>query len=85
MSTDTPSQTVSSFDQRVTQWMSTVTVSRGSAWNSSQVQVFRPSPSPIENVQSSSRVCGVGPAERTGKSCVSYWPGGMRLESPSGS
>jgi hypothetical protein len=25
-----------------------------------------------------SGVCGVGPAERTGKSRVSYWPGGSR-------
>ena len=33
----TPSQTLSSFDQRVTQWMSDVTVTRGSFRNSSQV------------------------------------------------
>ena len=35
----TPSQTVSSFDQRVTQWMSVSTVLRGSALNSSQVSL----------------------------------------------
>ena len=34
----------------------------------------------IENVHSSSGVCGVGPAERTGKSSVRYWPGGTRLD-----
>ena len=37
MSSETPFQTVSSFDHLVTQWTSTVTVSLGSARNSSRV------------------------------------------------
>src|SRR5207244_12580400 len=37
----------------------------------------------IVNVHSSSGVCGVGPADKTGKSSVRYWPGGNRpLSSP---
>ena len=36
-------------------------------------------------LHSSSGVCGVGPAERTGKSSVRYWPGGMRPPSSSAS
>src|SRR5580704_5214796 len=74
---------VSSLDHRVTQWMSTVTVSVGSAWNSCHVQLFDPSEAPsMENVHLASGVCGVGPADRTGKSWVTYWPGGTR---PAGS
>src|SRR4029453_16631745 len=73
-----------SFDHLVTQWMSTVTVSDGNARNSSQVQDTGASTAPrIGNVPSSSGVCGVGPAERTGKSSVTYWPGGTRAGSPS--
>src|SRR6516225_8315504 len=84
MSTDTPRHTVSSLDQRVTQWTSTVTVSAGSAWNSCQVQDLSVSPPcRIENVHSGSGVCGVGPADSTGKSWVTYWPGGTRPSSPS--
>ena len=41
VSTETPSQTVSSFDHLVTQWMSTVISSLGSARNSSHVQRAR--------------------------------------------
>jgi hypothetical protein len=53
--------------------MSTVTVSAGSAWNSAQVQDFSVSPPRrIANVQSGSGVCGVGPADSTGKSRVRY-------------
>src|SRR5262245_41281235 len=37
----------------------------------------------IEKCHSSSGVCGVGPAERTGKSRVTYWPGGTRAGSTS--
>jgi hypothetical protein len=62
--------------------MSTVTVSLGSAWNSVQVQLAGDWPPSIENVQLVSAVCGVGPADRTGKSLVTYWPGGTR---PAGS
>ena len=42
----TPSQVVSSFVQRVTQWMSVLTLLRGSALNSSQVSVNGRSTSP---------------------------------------
>ena len=58
--------------------MSTVTVSAGRARNSSHVQLFGSLPPAIENVQSASGVCGVGPADSTGKSSVTYWPGGTR-------
>jgi hypothetical protein len=55
----------------VTQWMSAVMVSAGSARNSGQVQDFFVWPPWVtENVQSSDGVRGVGPADRTGKSSV---------------
>src|SRR4029077_10434567 len=82
VSTETPRQTVSSFDHLVTQWMSRVISSLGRARNSSQVQPRGWSRSPIvEKSHSRSGVCGVGPAERTGKSRVTYWPGGTRAGS----
>src|SRR5579872_363322 len=82
---DTACQWVSSLDQRVTQWMSVVTFSCGSARISSQVQDFNaPPPWVIENVHFSVGVCGVGPADSTGKSLVTYWPGGTRPSSPAG-
>src|SRR5438309_11877884 len=63
--------------------MSLVIVWVGSLRNSSQVQFFSLSTSPvIENVQSVSGVRGVGPAERTGKSLTRYWPGGRRPACP---
>src|SRR6266571_1259230 len=78
-STDTPSQVVSSFDHLVTQWMSRVTDSVGSARISSHVHVLSGSTAPrTEKLHSSSGVCGVGPAESTGKSSTTYWPGGTR-------
>src|SRR5260221_4366042 len=78
-SIETPSQTVSNLLHLVTQWMSLVTVSRGSLRNSSQVQRFGSSTSPvIENAHSLSAVRGVGPADRMGKSRTWYWPGGRR-------
>src|SRR5215831_60221 len=84
VSTETPCQTVSSFDHLVTQWMSRVISSLGRARNSSQLQPRGSSNSPmIEKSHSSSDVCGVGPAERTGKSRVTYWPGGTRAGSTS--
>src|SRR5215831_4490707 len=84
VSTETPRQIVSSFDHFVTQWMSTVTSSLGSARNSSHVQRLGSSTSPvIDKSHWSSGVCGVGPAERTGKSGVRYWPGGTRSVGPS--
>src|SRR5215831_4962133 len=77
VSTETPRQTVSSFDHLVTQWMSRVISSLGRARNSSQVQPRGSSSSPaIEKSHSPGAVCGVGPADRTGKSAVTYWPGG---------
>src|SRR6185312_16583288 len=83
VSTGMPRQVVSSLDQRVTQWMSTVTVWADSAWNSGQVQDLSVSPPcRIENVHSGSGVWGVGPADSTGKSWVTYWPGGTRPCSP---
>src|SRR5260370_21999812 len=78
VSRETPSQTVPSFDQRVTQWRSTVVVSLGSSRNDFQSH-FRKSwfPSLIVNSQRSSGTCGVGPADKTGKSVVRYCPGGI--------
>src|SRR5262245_32266863 len=85
VSTDTPVQFVSSFDHFVTQWMSTVTVSLGSARSSSQVhEIGSPTAPVIVKLQASSDVCGVGPADSTGKSYVTYCPGGTRDGSASG-
>ena len=79
VSTRTPCHTVSSFDHLVTQWMSRVTSSAGSARNSSHVQRRGSSTSPaIVKSHRSSGVCGVGPADKTGKSLVTYCPGGRR-------
>src|SRR5262245_64347771 len=73
VSTETPCQTVSSFDHLVTQWMSRVISSLGRARNSSELQRRGSSNSPmIEKSHSSSEVCGVGPAERTEKAGVTY-------------
>ncbi len=70
---------MSSFVHLVTQWMSTVTVSAGSARNSSHDHERTASVSPsIVNVHSASGVWGVGPADSTGKSLVTYCPGGTR-------
>src|SRR5919107_2082033 len=79
VSTETPSHSVPNLDHLVTQWMSVVTGSRGSAWNSSHVHraVWPPGPRRVKS-QAASETRGVGPAERTGKSRVSYWPGGNR-------
>src|SRR5438067_6227833 len=79
VSRDTPVQVVSSFDHLVTQWMSTVTVSPGSARSSSHVHETGSSTAPwIVKLHQSIGWCGVGPAESTGKSSVTYWPGGTR-------
>src|SRR3954453_4822640 len=78
-STDTPSQTVSNLLHLVTQWISTVTVSVGSVRNSAQFQRCGDLMSPVTaRSHFSSGVCGVGPAESTGKSVVRYCPGGNR-------
>src|SRR5438309_10533115 len=79
VSMETPSHSVPNLDHFVTQWMSAVIVDLGRAWNSSQLHrtdlpfVPRSVRSHLE-----SAVRGVRPAESTGKSRVSYWPGGRR-------
>src|SRR5918999_5601009 len=79
VSMETPFQLVPSFDHFVTQWMSTVTSSAGRAVNSSQLQPRGLSTWPRISKRHSSRpMRGVGPADRTGKSRVMYWPGGTR-------
>src|SRR3984893_19237070 len=79
VSTVTPVHKVSSLVHLVTQWMSTVKLSLGSLRNSSQVHRLGSSTSPtIDNVHSDSDTFGVGPAERTGKSSTTCWPGGTR-------
>jgi hypothetical protein len=80
----TPVHVVSSFDHLVTQWMSTVNVSCGSARNFSHDhrRVSSTAPS-ISSDHSSSGVRGVGPADSTGKSGVRYCPGGIREASAS--
>src|SRR5207237_9648585 len=84
VSSDTPRHDVSSFDHFVTQWMSTVIRSLGSAANCSQVQDLGSSTSPrISKLHDSSEWCGVGPAESTGKSGVTYCPGGTLPDSDS--
>ena len=55
VSIETPVHVVSNFDHFVTQWMSTVMRSRGSAWNCSHVQEIGSSTAPrISNVHASS-------------------------------
>src|SRR5713226_361754 len=79
VSSETPRQDVSSFDHFVTQWMSTVMRSLGSAVNCCHVHDFGSSTSPrISKLHDSIGLCGVGPADSTGKSRVTYWPGGTR-------
>ena len=79
MSIETPVQVVSSFVHCVTQWMSTVGVSRGSASSSSHVHETSRSTAPrTVKLQSTAASGGVGPTASTGKSGVSYWPGGSR-------
>src|SRR6266568_6066018 len=79
VSTETPSQCVSNLVHLVTQLMSTVGVSCGRACSSCQVHRFGSFTSPsIEKSHRSRGVCGVGPAERTGKPRSRYCPGGIR-------
>jgi hypothetical protein len=49
---ETPSHTLSSFDHRVTQWMSEVIVTRGSAMNSAHVHVISRSTRPCSGTSS---------------------------------
>src|SRR5512133_2044517 len=82
VSKEIPLQVVSSFVHFVTQWMSTVTVSDGSARNSSHDHDLGSSTAPaIVKLHSSSGVLGVGPADSTGNSVSTYWPGGTRVGS----
>src|SRR5579871_3117509 len=83
-STVTPAQLVSNLLHLVTQWMSRWNFVRGSALNSSQVQVFT-GRGPTFRVKRhwSWLMRGVGPAERTGKPRSRYWPGGRRFASSS--
>lgn len=70
-SISTPSEGVSSFDHLVTQWMSRICRVCGRALNSAQFHLptgFGPSLSVKD--QSSMLICGVGPADRTGKFAV---------------
>src|SRR5207237_2556436 len=77
VSTETPSQNVPSFDHRVTQCRSTVKVSVGKSRNDFQSHRRRTFvPSSITNSHWSVGTCGVGPADKTGKSVVRYCPGG---------
>src|SRR5687767_8447222 len=85
VSIDMPSQLVPNFDHFVTQWMSVVSRVRGRALNSSQLHcAVLPSTLRSVKLHFVRGVRGVGPAERTGKSFVSYWPGGRRRGSESG-
>ena len=85
VSKETPRHSVSSFDQVVTQWMSTTTVVCGSAWNSAHVHFASSDPpSCSASVHAARSTCGVGPADRTGKSLTRCWPGGTRALRPSG-
>src|SRR5438067_13570148 len=82
LSSETPVHSVSSFDHLVTQWMSTVTVSLGRARSSSQLHETGLSTAPrISKLHDSSGWCGVGPAESTGKSSVTYCTGRTRASS----
>src|SRR5580698_4356986 len=77
VSRETPSQHVPSFDHRVTQCKSTVKVSLGrlrSDFQSHRCKTFLPSS--IANSHFSIGTCGVGPADKTGKSVVRCCPGG---------
>src|SRR5260370_27370707 len=85
VSTETPSQWVSNLVHLVTQLMSTVGVSWGRASSSCQVERFGSFPiPPIEKSHRSRGVCGVGPAESTGKPRSRYCPGGSRPATSSG-
>src|SRR6266852_914223 len=77
VSRETPSQWVPSFDHRVTQCKSTVKVSADRSRNDLQFHRRKTSfPSVIVNSHFSSGTCGVGPADKTGKSVVRCCPGG---------
>src|ERR1700734_629375 len=58
--------------------MSTVRSSLRRSRNSAQLHNFCRPGRPAAEIQRSRGVGGVGPADRTGKSLVTYWPGGTR-------
>src|ERR687896_164004 len=61
--------------------MSAVKDLLGRPWNSAPVHRFSLSTAPpIVKSHSSNDVCGVGPAERTGKPSTRYWPGGRGVD-----
>jgi len=80
VSSETPVQVVSSFDHLVTQWIVDVHRLRRSARKlvPSPSSAPRRPPRGSEKLHVSSGACGVGPAESTGKSSVTYCPGGTR-------
>src|SRR5258705_10896700 len=76
----TPSHGGSRFDHLVTQWMSRIWWVFGSALNSAQFHLATGfGPTLRVKDQSPRLICGVGPADSTGKSAVSDWPGGSLL------
>src|SRR5690348_13883694 len=73
---------MSSLVHFVTQWMSTVNFSCGSCRNSAHDHDTGLSTAPrIVKSHAFRGVYGVGPADNTGKSRVTYWPGGTREDS----
>src|SRR5436190_2444262 len=78
-SSDTPRHGIASFDQCVTQWMSTSMSCRPRARKESQSHRWTaPSSVVMLNVHSDLETIGVGPADRTGQSSTRVWPGGSR-------
>src|SRR5262249_57685678 len=72
------------WERLVREGMSGVRFSLGSARNSFHDHIAGWSTAPvIVNVQLSRSAVGVGPADNTGKSSTTYWPGGIRLGSTS--
>src|SRR5437870_180761 len=77
---ETPFQGVSNFDHLVTQWMSTVTSTEGSASTSDHDSVTGCATSPVirKSQVERSPYSGTLPAWSTGKRSVKYCPGGSR-------
>src|SRR5262245_2190913 len=75
----TPSHAVSNLLHFVTQWMSRVICVTGRRMKSLHDQLLTGrGPACSVKRQSASATCGVGPADRTGKSVVTNCPGGRR-------
>src|SRR5438132_9350615 len=80
-----PRHVVSSLIHMLTLLRSAVTVSLGSFRNTYQLHETGDLTMPsIRNDHWSSGVCGVGPAESTGKSVTRYCPGGRRSSTSAG-